>query len=233
MHHLLQFEFWLSLLTLTLLEIILNIDNIIFIVAASSRLPQKKQALSRKVGLIGAAMMRILLLTTLFFAMSWTQPLFYFCTFPVALNNIILVLGGVFLVINPALELRASHNVSEGKKNYRSSVKFSLVILQIMFIDLVLSIDNVVTAIGVAKVYLAMVAAIIIAMIFMVIASSFLSHVVEKYPKLKTIGLSYLILVGLALVARGFNYEVPSMYLYLPLGFVIFSQLMLIYTRTD
>jgi len=230
MPHLLNPEFWLSLLTLTFLEIILNADNIVFIVAASSRLPKQQQALARKLGLLVAAVSRILFLSALFFATKLTDPFFYIGSWPITINNIVLILGGLFLVINPALEIRAWQSFKEEKqrKNY---AKFSAVITQIMFVDIIFSIDNVVTAIGIAKLYIAMIGAIVLAMIAMVVASDFLSKLVDKYPKLKIMGLCYLMWIGGVLVIRGFGIEISSGYIYLPLAFVIFVQAALSYTQ--
>ncbi len=225
-------DFWMSLLVLTLLEVILNADNIIFIVAASSRLPKEQQALARKLGLLVAAGSRIAFLSLLVFATTFTQALFYIGDHGVSINDIVLVLGGAFLIVNPFLEIYELRAMKEAKK-LKSYAKLSTVILHIMFIDIVFSIDNVVTAIGVAQTYLAMICVIIIARLFMLIASNFLTRVVDKYPKLKVIGLSYLVLIGLVLVARGFGLDIPGAYIYLPLGFVVFTQAMLIYTRTD
>jgi predicted tellurium resistance membrane protein TerC len=231
MHHLMTPEFWLSLLTLTFLEIILNADNIVFIVAASSRLPKQQQALARKLGLLVAASTRILFLSALFFATTLTDPFFYIGSWPVTINNIVLILGGLFLVINPGLEIRAWHAVKTEKKT-KNYAKFSTVIIQIMFVDIIFSIDNVVTAIGITNIFLAMIVAIILAMILMVIASDMLSKVIDKYPKLRIIGLCYLMWIGGVLMARGLGFEVTSGYIYLPLAFVVFTQLVLSYTRT-
>lgn len=231
MHHLISPEFWLSLITLTFLEIILNADNIVFIVAASSRLPKQQQALARRLGLLVAAGSRIAFLSALFFATTLIHPLFYLGSWPVTINNIVLILGGLFLVINPALELRSWHTFKEEKK-HKQFAQFTAVIIQIMFIDIVFSIDNVVTAIGIAKMFLAMIAAIILAMIVMVIASDILSRVIDKHPKVKIIGLCYLIWIGGVLIVRGLGFDVSSGYIYLPLAFVVFTQAILGYTRT-
>ena len=230
MHYLINPEFWLSLLTLTLLEVILNADNIIFIVAASSRLPKSQQALVRKIGLLVAAISRMAFLSALFFATTLTNPFFHIGSWPITINNIVLILGGLFLVINPALEIRAWHTLKEEKK-HTNFANFTAVIIQIMFVDIVFSIDNVVTAIGVSKIFLAMIGAIIIAMIAMVVASDFLSRLVDKHPKLKIIGLCYLMWIGGVLVIRGFGVEISSGYIYLPLAFVVFTQAILSYTR--
>ena len=231
MSALFHLDFWLSLLVLTLLEVILNADNIIFIVAASSRLPRHQQALARKLGLVVAAVSRVLFLSALFFATTFAAPLFYVGTFPVAINNFVFMLGGLFLIINPALEIRQLRLIKESKQQRKHFSKFGAVVAQIMFVDIVFSIDNVITAIGISKFYLAMIGAIVIAMLAMVIASNPLSKLVDKYPKLKVIGLSYLILIGIVLVTRGFGYEISSAYIYLSLAFVIFTQGMLAYTR--
>jgi predicted tellurium resistance membrane protein TerC len=230
MHYLLQTEFWLSLITLTLLEVILNADNIIFIVTASSRLPKQQQALARKLGLLVAAVSRIGFLSALFFATTLTTPFLHIGSWPITINNVVLILGGLFLVINPALEISAWHTFKEDKK-HKHFAQFGAVIMQIMFVDIVFSIDNVVTAIGIAKMYLAMIGSIIIAMILMVVASDFLSRLVDKHPKLKIIGLCYLMWIGGVLVIRGFGIEISSGYIYLPLAFVILTQSILAYTK--
>lgn len=230
MPYLLNPEFWLSLITLTFLEIILNADNVVFIVATSSRLPKHQQAIARKLGLLVAAVSRILFLSALFFATKLTDPFFYIGSWPITINNIVLILGGLFLVINPALEIRACQSFKEEKQR-KNFANFSAVMAQIMFVDIIFSIDNVVTAIGIAKLYFAMIGAIVLAMITMVVASNFLSKLVDKYPKLKIIGLCYLMWIGGVLMIRGFGIEVSGGYIYLPLAFVIFTQAALAYTK--
>ncbi len=225
-----HFDFWMSLLVLTLLEMTLSADNIIFIVTASSRLPKEQQALARKLGLIVAALSRFLFLSILFFATTMIAPLFHIGTFPVSVNNIVLVLGGAFLIINPFLEIHELR-VMKAEAKRKNYAKFSLVILQIMFVDIVFSIDNVITAIGVAQSYLAMVTAIVVATIFMLTASNALSKLVDSYPKLKVIGLSFLVLIGAILVLRGFGFEISSTYIYVPFLFAAFTQWVLAYAR--
>lgn len=230
MHYLLSPEFWVSLTTLTFLEIILNADNIVFIVAASSRLPKQQQAAARKIGIFVAALSRILFLSALFFATTLTKPLYFIGSWPLTINSIVLILGGLFLIINPAREIAALRTFKEEKK-MKHYAHFSSVIIQIMFIDIVFSIDNVVTAIGIAKEYIAMIAAILLAMIAMVAASNSLSRIIDKYPKFKIIGLCYLIWIGGVLVIRGLGYDVTGGYIYLPLAFVVFTQMILDYAR--
>lgn len=231
MLHLSNPEFWLSLLTLTFLEVILNADNIVFIVAASSRLPKQQQALARRLGLLVAASSRIAFLGALFFATTLTDPFFYIGAWPVTINNVVLILGGLFLVINPAFELHAHHK-NKKEKQRKQFANFTAVITQIMFVDIVFSIDNVVTAIGITKIFLAMICAIILAMLIMVIASDFLSRLIDKHPKIKIVGLCYLMWIGGVLVIRGFGFDISSGYIYLPLAFVIFVQATLSYTKT-
>lgn len=232
MDHIFHLDFWMSLLVLTLLEVILNADNIVFIVSASSRLPKQQQALARKLGLFVAAGSRIAFLSALFFATTLSDPFFYIGSWPITINNIVLILGGLFLIINPALEIRACHTVKE-EKQHKKFANFTAVVTQIMFVDIVFSIDNVVTAIGIAKFFLAMIVAIILAMMIMVVASDILSRIIDKYPKIKIIGLCYLMWIGGVLVIRGFGIEISSGYIYLPLAFVIFTQMVLGYTRVQ
>ena len=226
----LHLDFWISLLVLTLLEMTLSADNIIFIVTASSRLPKHQQALARKLGLIVAALSRFAFLSVLVFATTMVAPLFHIGTFPISINNLVLVFGGAFLIINPFLEIRELRVMKEEAK-HKNYARLSLVVLQIMFVDIVFSIDNVITAIGVAQSYFAMVSAIIIATIFMLTASNALSALVDRHPKLKVIGLSFLVLIGAILVMRGFGFEISSTYIYVPFLFAAFTQGMLAYAR--
>lgn len=231
MIHFLNFEFWLSLATLTFLEVILNADNIVFIVTASSRLPRKQQAFARKLGLFVAALSRILFLSVLFYATTLTKPFYYIGSYALTINNLVLILGGLFLIINPALDLR-SHQADKEKGKRKTFANFTAVIIQIMFVDIVFSIDNVVTAIGVAKTLLPMIIAIILAMMIMVMASNILSRIIDAYPPIKIIGLCYLMWIGGVLVLRGLNIEVSGGYIYLPLAFVTFTQAMIRFTRS-
>ncbi|MCD8542842.1 MAG: hypothetical protein LRY69_05485, partial [Gammaproteobacteria bacterium] len=158
------------------------------------------------------------------------QTLVFIGAWPVTINNLVLIVGGLFLIINPAREITALRTFKEEKK-IKHYANFSSVIIQIMFIDIVFSIDNVVTAIGIAKLYSAMIAAILLAMIAMVAASNTLSRIIDKYPTFKIIGLCYLIWIGGVLVIRGLGYDVSGGYIYLPLAFVIFTQMILGYAR--
>lgn len=144
-----------------------------------------------------------------------------------------MIFGGIFLIINPGIEIYALRQANTKEKKHSRYTRFSTVLIQIILLDIVFSIDNVVTAIGVAKIYSAMVIAILLAMTIIVLASNMLSKAVDKHPKLKVLGLGYLILIGVVLVMRGFHEEISSMYLYAALGFVIFSQLLLVYTHTE
>lgn len=221
---------WLSFIVLTVLEITLSGDNIIFLVTASSRLPLHQQKSARKIGLILAMLTRIAFLSLVFSATKLVTPLFHIAGHGVSFRHLIFLFGGAFLAINPFLEVHEIRKMTEEKnrKQYRS---YWLVLLQIMIVDIVFSIDSVITAIGVSHHIGVMICAIIIATGFMLIASNWLADLVQKHPILKILGLCFLTLIGIILVLRGLGLEVSSTYIYIPFLFVIFTQLMLAYAK--
>jgi len=230
MHSLFSPDIWLSFLVLTVLEITLSGDNIIFLVTATSRLPLHQQKSARKIGLILAMLSRIAFLSLLFSATKLIAPLFFIFSHSISFRDLIFLLGGAFLAVNPFLEIYEIRKMSEEKhtKKHRS---YWLVLAQIMVVDIVFSIDSVVTALGVSHHYGVMVSAIMIATIFMLVASNWLARLVETHPILKILGLCFLTLIGIILVLRGLGLEVSSAYIYIPFVFVIFTQLMLIYAK--
>ena len=230
MHNLFCTDIWLSFLVLTLLEITLSGDNIIFLVTASSKLPKHQQKSARKAGLILAMISRIAFLSLLFSATQLFLPLFDLFGHGVSLRNLIFFFGGAFLVINPCLEIHEIRKASEEKKRVKRS-KYWLVLLQIMIVDIIFSIDSVVTAIGVSQHLGVMVTAILVATLFMLLASNWLAALVQTYPMFKILGLCFLILIGIILLLRGLGLEVSSTYIYVPFVFVIFTQIMLAYTK--
>lgn len=219
-----SFEAWFSLLTLTALEIILGIDNLIFISIVTSRLPQAQQRLARQFGLLLACLTRLLLLAMLAWMTQFTQPLFSVADHVFSVRDLILILGGLFLIGKGTTELHFNVTAIENKSNSHRYSRFSLVIIQIMLLDILFSLDSVITAIGMAQEFVIMALAIIISIALMIGVSEPISHFINNYPNLKILGLSFLLLIGLILVADGFGLHVPRAYLYFAIAFSVFVE---------
>lgn len=218
---------WLSLFTLTALEIVLGIDNLIFIAIITAKLPVAQQHLARQFGLILACVTRLLLLASLTWLTQWTQTLFTLFDHGFSIRDLILIFGGLFLLAKGTSELHISVNPSEGGNKQEKSSRqqtFLTVILQIMVLDIIFSLDSVITAIGLAQEYIVMAVAIIISIGLMLWASAPLSQFIHTYPSLKILGLSFLLLVGLVLIAEGFGLHIPRGYLYFAITFSIFVE---------
>ena len=217
---------WLALITLTLLEIVLGIDNIIFIAILAGKLPVMQQAKARIVGLGLAMITRIGLLFSLTLIMRLTQPLFTVFTNDISGRDIILIAGGLFLLGKSTLEI---HDKLEGGELHSTKVgktSFLSVITQIMFLDIIFSLDSVITAIGLANRIEIMVIAIVIAVIFMMIFSAPLSRFVDNHPTIKILALSFLLLIGMALVGEGFDMHIPKGYIYFAMAFSVFVEML-------
>lgn len=218
-------EAWFSLLTLTALEIILGIDNLVFISIVTNRLAQAEQHSARQFGLLLACLTRLLLLSTLAWMTKFTQPLFSLAGHFFSLRDLVLIIGGVFLIAKGTSELHFNVTIaSEKKSNLHRYSKFSIVIIQIMVLDIIFSLDSVITAIGMAQEFIIMALAIIIAIGLMIWVSKPISHFINIYPNLKILGLSFLLLIGLVLLADGFGLHVPRAYLYFAIAFSIFVE---------
>lgn len=212
----------LALVTLTALEIVLGIDNIIFISILASRLPEHQQARARTVGLGAAMIMRVLLLLSLTWVMKLTAPLFAVLGHAVSGRDLILIGGGLFLLAKSTLEI---HHKLEGEAEVTGKAKaaasFAGVIVQIMVLDLVFSLDSVITAIGMTHNVPVMVIAIVLAVGFMMVAAGAISRFVDKHPTVKILALSFLILVGVALIGEGLHFHIPKGYIYFAMAFSI------------
>lgn len=213
-----------ALLTLTLLEIVLGIDNIVVLAIVTAKLPKEKQALARNVGLGLAMFMRIGLLLSLSWLMSLTEPLFYVgfwgLEHNVSWRDIILIVGGLFLILKATYEI---HDKVEGHGDHgvggKRVASFGLAIFQIVMMDLIFSLDSVITAVGMAKEIWVMVVAIIIAIGVMFIFAGAISRFVENHPTIKILALSFLILIGVVLMADGFGQHVSKGYIYTAMAF--------------
>jgi predicted tellurium resistance membrane protein TerC len=218
-------EAWVSLFTLTGLEIILGIDNLIFISIITHRLAPAQQRSARQFGLLLACLTRLLLLATLAWMTKFTQPLFTLVNHVFSGRDLILILGGLFLLAKGTSELHLNViTAKENKKNLREYSRISMIIIQIMLLDIIFSLDSVITAIGMAREFIIMALAIIIAIGLMIGMSGPLSHFINIYPNLKILGLSFLLLIGLVLIADGFGLHIPRAYLYFAIAFSVFVE---------
>lgn len=215
-------EILASLVTLTILEIVLGIDNIIFISIVASRLPREKQILAQRIGLGLALGMRIVLLSMIVWIAGLTAPLFTIPHFDheVSWRDIILVVGGLFLLVKGTMEI---HHHVEGEEEIKEGTKkvvtFGAVIGQILVLDVVFSLDSVITAVGMADDLAVMVTAVVIAIAVMMFAADPVSRFVNNHPTVKVLALSFLLLVGMALIADGLHYHIPRGYLYFAVAF--------------
>ena len=211
---------WISLATLSVLEIVLGIDNIIFLSIVSARLPEHQQATARRIGLGLALLARVLLLFSLTWMIGLTAPIFAIGEFDVSWRDIVLGGGGLFLLVKGTMEM---HHMLEGYggESVAGTASFAAVITQIVMLDLVFSLDSVITAIGIAEHIPIMVAAIVIAMIIMLLAAEPTARFVNAHPTVKMLALSFLLLVGVALIADGLHFHIPRGYLYFAIAFSI------------
>ena len=214
-------EIWVALLTLTALEIVLGVDNLVFISIAVSKLPPEQRPSARRFGLALACVSRILLLLSLAFLAGLQRDLFSVFGNPISIRDLVLIGGGLFLLIKGTLEIHDAVDGQHDADDYtaRPSSVFSRVILQIAVIDIVFSLDSVITAIGMVQFIPVMVAAIILAIGVMILSSNFIGEFIEQHPTVKMLALSFLILVGMALIADGFGFHIPRAYLYFAMAF--------------
>ena len=220
---------WLALLTLSALEIVLGIDNIIFIAILSGKLPQHQQARARNTGLLVAMVSRIALLFSITLIMRLTQPIFTILSFDISGRDIILIIGGLFLLGKSTLEIHANlegEDSNADEKKIGKKVTFGSVIIQIMLLDIVFSIDSVITAIGLAKQIGVMVAAIVIAVIVMILLAGKISAFVDDHPTIKILALSFLLLIGVSLVGEGLDLHIPKGYIYFAMAFSTFVEVL-------
>lgn len=212
---------WIALLTLTSLEIVLGIDNIIFLTILVTKLPKHQRNKGRIIGLSLAMGTRILLLLSLVWVIKLTQPLFTLFTLEFSGRDLVLIFGGLFLMAKSTQEIHSSlEGPEDPKTDIHANIKnFWGVMCQIAIIDIVFSLDSVITAVGLANQLVVMIAAIVISVVIMMFASKTISHYVDRHPTLKMLALSFLILVGVALLGEGFNFKIPKGYIYFSMAF--------------
>lgn len=224
-------EALVALLTLTVLEIVLGIDNIIFISILTGKLPKEQQAKARTIGLGLAMISRILLLLSLNWIMRLTAPLFTVMSQEISGRDLILIIGGIFLMGKSTHEI---HNKLEGDEEGAEGGKaasYTSVLIQIMILDIVFSLDSVITAVGMANSVWVMIVAVVIAVFVMMAFSKFISDFVHDHPTIKMLALSFLIMIGLTLIIEGFDGHVPKGYVYFAMGFSVFVELLNIRSR--
>lgn len=226
-------EIWLALLTLTVLEIVLGVDNIIFISILSGKLPENQQARARQTGLALAMLTRIGLLASLAWIVGLKAPLFNIFSLEITGRDLILLGGGIFLIAKATREI---HDKLEGDQEHtsvKSAPSFTSTIIQILLLDIVFSLDSVITAVGMARDLWVMIAAVIIAVLIMLAASGVISDFVNKHPTIKMLALSFLLLIGFTLVVEGLGQEIPKGYIYFAMGFSVLVEMLNLRMRTS
>ena len=216
----------IALLTLTVLEIVLGIDNIIFISILSGKLPKEQQKKGRLVGLSLAMVTRILLLFSISLIVKLTEPFFTVFEIGISGRDLILILGGLFLLAKSTVEIHSKLEGEEEHHDVKAKVSFAGVIIQIMLLDIVFSLDSVITAIGMANDLAVMIIAVIIAVIFMMFFSGSISDFVENHPTIKILALSFLLLIGFSLIVEGLHQHIPKGYIYFAMAFSVFVEML-------
>jgi predicted tellurium resistance membrane protein TerC len=219
-------ETWIALLTLTVLEIVLGIDNVIFISILAGKLPQGQQAKARKMGLFLAMFIRIGLLASLAWIIKLTAPLFTVLGQEISGRDLILLLGGLFLIGKSTHEIHDRLEGEEGEASARAAASFSGVIVQILLLDIVFSLDSVITAVGMANQLAVMIAAVVIAVGVMMVSAGAIGDFVARHPTVKMLALSFLLLIGMSLIAEGLDQHIPKGYVYFAMGFSVFVEML-------
>jgi predicted tellurium resistance membrane protein TerC len=218
-------EIWIALATLTFLEIVLGVDNIIFISILSGKLPPEQQPKARRLGLLGAMGTRVLLLFSLAWIVRLTAPLFTALGHPISGRDLILIGGGLFLLGKSTVEIHERLEGEEGHGSNRVAATFASVIVQIMLLDIVFSLDSVITAVGMVDELWVMIAAVIISVAIMMVAAEPISAFVHRHPTVKMLALSFLLLIGLSLLLEGFGQHIRKGYIYFAMGFSVFVEM--------
>lgn len=225
---------WLALVTLTGLEIVLGIDNIIFISILTGKLPEHQRDKAQKLGLALAMITRLLLLFSLTWIMRLTAPFFFLFGHGVSGRDLILIVGGLFLLAKSTMEI---HDKLEGEEHQagagKGAVSFNGILVQIMFLDIVFSLDSVITAVGMASQLAVMAAAVVISVGVMMFFAGAVGRFVERHPTVKVLALSFLLMIGIALVADGMSFHIPKGYIYFAMAFSVFVEMINIKARRN
>ncbi|MEW5985344.1 MAG: TerC family protein [Chloroflexota bacterium] len=219
-------ESWIALLTLTTLEIVLGIDNLVFISILAGKLPGHQQARARQTGLALALLTRVALLLSLSWIIRLEEPLFSIVSNPISGRDLILLIGGLFLLYKATHEIHDRLEGKEGHANAKVTATFTSVVVQIMLLDVVFSLDSVITAVGMANELAIMITAVVVAVIIMLFSSTAISEFVNDHPTVKMLALSFLLLIGMSLLAEGWGLHIPKGYIYFAMGFSVFVEIL-------
>jgi len=222
---------WIAFLTLTALELVLGIDNIIFISILVDKLPREKRELARRLGLFMAMFMRVGLLLVLAWIVGLVEPMFTVLGQEISGRDLILILGGLFLIWKSTGEIHQSLEGEEGGSSSAVQATFTAVILQIMVVDMVFSLDSIITAVGMVDDVRVMIAAVIVSVGLMMLFASAIGNFVSDHPTIKMLALSFLVVVGVVLIAEGFGHHIPKGYIYFGMAFALGVEMLNIRTR--
>lgn len=221
-----QPETWIAFLTLVALELVLGVDNVIFISILAGKLPQDQQGRARRTGIMLAVVTRVLLLVSLRWIIGLEEPLFRVFSLGVSGRDLILFAGGLFLIAKSTHEIHQKLEGAEGESSAKIQGAFWSVIIQIMLLDIVFSLDSVITAVGMVDQLAIMIAAVVIAAVVMVFTSTPLASFVERHPTVKMLALSFLLLIGFTLIVEGFHQHISKGYIYFAMGFSVFVEML-------
>ena len=222
---------WIGFLTLAALEIVLGIDNVVFISILAGKLPGEQRAKARRVGLGLAMILRILMLLSISWIVRLTKPLFTVLGEEISGRDIVLLVGGLFLLAKATHEIHGKLEGEEGETSARVAPTFAAVIVQILLLDIVFSLDSVITAIGMVQQIGVMIAAVVVAVAFMMFFAGAISDFVERHPTVKMLALSFLIMIGAMLIAEGLDHHIPKGYVYFSMAFSVFVEVLNIRLR--
>jgi predicted tellurium resistance membrane protein TerC len=218
-------EGWIALATLTVLEIVLGIDNIVFISILAGKLPARQRARARRVGLSLAMLIRIALLLSITWVMGLTAPLFTALGVEISGRDLILLIGGLFLIAKSTHEIHDKLEGAEGEASAKVAASFAAIIVQILLLDIVFSLDSVITAVGMADDVSIMILAVVAAVAVMLLSAGAISEFVERHPTVKMLALSFLLLIGVSLIGEGLDQHIPKGYIYFAMGFSVFVEM--------
>jgi predicted tellurium resistance membrane protein TerC len=217
---------WIALVTLVALELVLGVDNVIFISILAGKLPVDQQQKARTTGIALAVITRILLLLSISWVIGLTEPLFSLLTLEVSGRDLILIAGGLFLLGKATLEIHHRLEGVEGQQSAKVAASFTSVIVQIMLLDVVFSLDSVITAVGMVDEVIIMVIAVIFAAVVMIWSARSIGEFVERHPTIKILALSFLLLIGFTLIVEGLHQHIPKGYIYFAMGFSVFVEML-------
>ncbi len=217
---------WIALITLVALELVLGVDNVIFISILAGKLPPEQQTRARRTGISLAVITRCLLLLSLSWVIGLKQPLFNISRFTISGRDVILILGGLFLLYKATHEIHQKLEGQEGRSSARVKATFASVILQVMLLDMVFSLDSVITAVGMVDELVIMIIAVVLAAGVMIWASGPLSTFVENHPTIKMLALAFLLMIGFTLIVEGLHQHIPKGYIYFAMGFSVLVEML-------